>query len=209
MRALTRWMAIAFLLLGGCGDDDSGDGVRGGGADGGTRAALDAAVLSDAGSAKDGTVACEASAFYGDEHPAGSQSRADLHSIRAPLDTFCAQRGCPTSFASARDEAVATELEFRGSDGSCQCLLRVINGCGVDTVEVQCPTGGSQWNFDHDTGELVGAAFAIDHLLYAADCEYREIHAGRARPACPEVQIEMPCESHADPDAGTAADAGR
>ena len=114
---------------------------------------------------------------------AGITPVGGLLAQRISLTDFCEQADCPADWETALARA-QVGYDDAGIPGAVYfgCYVEV-TGCGVDTLVWSSGTPGVQWNFDHATGELIGAASVFTDVV-SGPCDFNEVHAGRDRPKC-------------------------
>jgi hypothetical protein len=179
--------AFFFILLMaaavGCGDDDADtiDGGDDGAVDAGARDAGDAAGR-DAGDAGDGAV-CDLEFTQ----PWLSYGPAK----RASLDELCGKDSCPANWEAALARARAAGVGDL-NDGCYEARTL----CGVDRLSLNWGTHGWIWVFDHETGELIGAANQFTDSLSPGACSFIEVVAGTDEPAS---KPQGPCPAPAPP----------
>jgi hypothetical protein len=91
-------------------------------------------------------------------------SNLHLSARRVSLSELCGEHDCPT-------RAEATREPIR------------VAGCGVESFQWrQGDLAGRQWNYDADTGKLIGAAFHDDVTSEVDGCEGASFQAGAGPP---------------------------
>jgi hypothetical protein len=179
---------LCCVLGASCGDDDA-DGDAGSRTDAGARDAQvsDARAAGDAGVVYDAGMDGDAGTCPGIE-PAWLVAGP---AVRASFDDVCGKAGCPATWSDALASAGDDDADAgAGVFGGCYFTT---TGCGVDTLFVTWGTHTKLWHYDHDTGELIGAADQFTDLLQGR-CDFIERHAGRNdRPVCRDlVQKPLP-----------------
>jgi hypothetical protein len=106
------------------------------------------------------------------------------------MDSLCQHMPCPPDLATLLRQVQPTALELDGG----RCGLRLVSGCGVESVYQDFPMPMLSWHYSSATGQLVGASRFDDVIGFSLGaCRAAVYQSGRGAPSCSTATTRSLC----------------